>query len=353
MDRMKFINPNIDRIVWYINLETVFRVLLNPRVENMTIGSGVDDSVIKLQLISNIINLGQHYRLYAAKMKKESRVILYWNYPKAPYNNRKYLQNYRNDHDKRMHRNYMCERLSRCVTEVHDFIIKIMAYINQVYLVDGGAVESSLVPYYIDAEIYNKDGNPTQNIIVSKSKYDFQYIQYGFTVLSPSGENSLEITDENVIDKMKERGNIKNPLTVPAAQLPFVLALLGDTHRGIPSTERLGIAGIVKAIRAAIDNVQITDTTQDIEILASCIADKYREHFKRNYRCVNFSYQMKDVTPVQREHITSQLIDKYDDNTLEYINEQFFQCCPIMTIQTRSEQILNDDYTSPERSIFA
>ena len=92
MNRNRILRNDVDRINWYINLENVFRVLLSPRLENMLMADGIDDNQIKMDLISNMVNLGQHYRLYAAKMGYESRVILYWNYTKGHYNNRKYLE---------------------------------------------------------------------------------------------------------------------------------------------------------------------------------------------------------------------------------------------------------------------
>lgn len=351
MNRNRILRNDVDRINWYINLENVFRVLLSPRLENMLMAAGIDDNQIKMDLISNMVNLGQHYRLYAAKMGYESRVILYWNYTKGHYNNRKYLVTYRKNFENRLHKNIHCERLTRCLAEAIEFIQKLFGYINQVYLIDGGEIESSLIPHLVETDIYQKDGIESQIIIVSHAKYDFQYIQYGYTILSPKGDNSSLISNENVIDHMKVRSNIKNPLTIPPEQLSFALALLGDEHRGIPSTEGVGLSTVVKSIRAAIDNLAITPTTQDIEMLSTILGSRYKSHVETNYRCTNFSYQMREVTPIQKEYITSQFIDKYDENTLKSLNEKFFQACPLMLVQPRSEQVRNDYRT--ERSIFS
>ena len=96
LDRLKVLDPNMDGVHIYINLESVFNKLINPRVNNYLMASirGEDDkSKLKLTLVSHVINLAQHYRLYCAKHKKESRIILYWNYPiSTNYTNRKYIK---------------------------------------------------------------------------------------------------------------------------------------------------------------------------------------------------------------------------------------------------------------------
>ena len=50
----------------FINLENVLKVLYSPRLNEfiLTNGNTVD---VKRCLVSNIINLAQHYRLYCAK----------------------------------------------------------------------------------------------------------------------------------------------------------------------------------------------------------------------------------------------------------------------------------------------
>ena len=92
LDGLSVLDPNYDRVHVYINLESVFNKLINPRVNNYLVASMKtedDKNRLKLSLVSHVINLAQHYRLYCAKHKKESRVILYWNYPISKnYNNR-------------------------------------------------------------------------------------------------------------------------------------------------------------------------------------------------------------------------------------------------------------------------
>lgn len=336
LDQLNVLDRTKEQVMVFINLEDPFRYLLNQRNDVQLKAAQCSIADIQLNLISNVINLGQHYRLYCKKNKKSSRVFLYWNYPKGSYNNRIYWSKYRDDFDKRFGINTNAEYVTRCIEQMVPILNSIIPFINQVYLVSGGPVESSLIPKIV-MPAYD-DGVPKQCIIVSRSRYDYQYLYDDFTIIEPRGANSCIVDNTNVIDHMKQKKNIKNPMTVPSSLLSFILALLGDEHRGIPKIEGFGLLSIIKAIHTALEHHFISETTQDIDLLSSILNETYRSRFERNYHMVNLELQMEDVTPVQAEMITSQLIDKYDDRTLNAMNERYFLRDPIMLVDTASEQ---------------
>ena len=55
------------------------------------------------------------------------------------------------------------------------------------------------------------------------------------------------------------------------------------------------------------------------------------------------------MSELDMHNILNQIIDKYDDNTLYYINDKYFQSCPIFIVKDHKEQILN---TENKKSIF-
>lgn len=343
LDSFNLFKEDIDRVVIYINLEAVFRTLLTPRIDNQLRASGYPKDLMKLDFISNIINLGQHYRLYCAKNKKSSRIILYWNYPRSAYKNRQWLPKYREDYDKKMFRNDSCPFMCGALDEIHDLLTTTIQYINEVYVVDGGVAESSIVPHILSNEVYFKDNVDTQYVVVSKSIYDYQYTQYGYDVLVPARDMSVKLTQDNLVDHMKASTPIKNPLIIPFEQIPTVLSVLGDQHRTIPKIDGYGLAGIVKQIRKSIESITIAPTTQSIEILREILEPGHRNIFSQNYRCINIDYQYKDLTPIDINHIVSQLVDKYDDDKVKEFNEVIFEQCPLMIISSRTEQIRNSE----------
>lgn len=343
LDKLKILEPQTRRVHVYINLESVFNRIIQSRLNNYIVScikEKDDKNKLELSLISNIINLAQHYRLYFAKCQVDSRIILYWNYPvSANYLNRKYILDYRSYHNHKMFRNEECQFLVECISDIVGLLQKMIAFINEVYLVNGANVESSLIPLLMEENVYS-DYKDAQKIIVSDSKYDFQYVNYGFTVIESAKDDSILVTKDNVIDILKERSGIKSQLTVPPTLLPFVTCLLGDRYRNIPKLAGVGLSTILKVANKALDNHAITENTVDVDMLTRIITVQYQEQFRKNYLCTNLSYQLKDVTPLDISLIKSQIVDKFDDRTLKNMNERYFLHCPIMTIDTRTDQEL-------------
>lgn len=352
MDSLKVLDQSVDRINFYINLENVFKVIMNPRVDSFMKASCQDRNESKLNLVSNIINLGQHYRLYAAKYGKESRIILFWNYPKSEYKNEKYIDGYRSYYNHKMFQNMSsCDFLSRLLEESYSFLTIVMKYINQVYLISGGSIESSVIPLLVHENVYAEDGISTQNIIITNEKYDYQYHLKGFTILEPNKENPILVKPEDdVIELLKKQAGIKNKKSIPTNLIPFTICLLGNKYRNIPKLAGVGLGTIINMINVAIDRIIITENSTDVNLLKEIITINHREQFVKNYLCTNLDYQMKEITPLEINLITRQLEDKFDDNTVKQMNERYFKKFPLMIIKSRSEQVYNDNY--PRKSIF-
>lgn len=355
LDELGLFYPTTKRANIFINLEAVFKVLINQRVENQLRATGYDKNQLQLDFISGIINLGQHYRLYCKKNKIDSKIILFWNYPRSTYKNREYIGRYRDDYDKKMFRSDICPYIVDTLSEVHDLLTTTVSYVNEVYVVDGGVAESSMVPYILTRDDFlGPMDDSVQNIIISRFRYDYQYLGHGFTVLIPARDDSEILTLENVVDYMKERTNIKNPLTVPGEQLPTLISILGDDHRGIPKLDGFGLSGACKTINGAIQSLKIASTTQSVELLCEIIPDHQRRTFINNYRCVEFGYQMSELTPKDISYIQHQIEDKFNDDTLNELNETTFRDCPLMIISPRTEQVRNGErFHYDIKSIFS
>lgn len=347
MDKLNVLDKNADKIDIYINLENVFKVLLSPRVNNYLMATTEGDASFRISLMSNIVNLAQHYRLYAAKYKKDSRVVLYWNYPKANFKNAEYIPGYREYYNHKMYKNEGCEFIIRNLEGCHSFMVKLFHYINQVYLIDGGSVDGSVIPYIIEENIYcSRDNSSVQKLIISNTKYDFQYVCYGFTVMETNKDDSCIITENNVIDILKSKMGIKTDLSIPPNLIPFTVSLLGDRYRNIPKLSGVGLGTIIKMVNAALDKILITDQTQDVDILSRIIADKYRDQFIKNYLCTYIPRQYMELSPLEVKKIEQQIVDKFDDNALSIINERYFRSDPLMTINTKKEQVAEQIHRS-------
>lgn len=355
IDELNLIYPDTERVIFYINLENVFTLLLQPRIDNQLRASGASFNEMKTQFISNIINLGQHYRLYACSRCRnvKSKVVLYWNYPRARYKNRDIIEKYRDAYDGKMFRNIACSFMTEVLAEAHELLTTTMQHINEVYLVGGGEAESSLIPYIMEKE-FAKSGEKIQSIIVSKSVYDYLYLAYPqFVNLIPAKDKSFILTPENAIEHMKNVATVKTPMSIPTGQLATLISILGDQHRGIPKIDGYGIVGAIKCINAGVQDVVIGEDTRSPELLQKILPPPKRGQFVRNYSVVDFETQCANLSPTNINFIVSQIVDKCQDSVLQEINETVFKTCPLMIVESRTEQIRKGErYQYDVSSIF-
>ena len=326
---------NVKKVRIFINVENVFKVLYSQRLNNYLLANGntVD---VKRCLVSNIINLAQHYRLYCAKCRVDNEIFLYWNTSSKKYLNKEYISDYRSYYNNKIYKNDNCYYLSQCMDDVYDQLKVIISYVNQVYMITDDEIESGLIPYIFYRD--QKDDS-MKNIIVTNSKYEYQYVLYGFDVWKPDREDSLRLTSDNVVDHLKELNKIVSIDTVPINYVPFIISLLGDKYRNIPKINGVGLASIIKMINRGLKTFIITENTTNIDMLSQCIDDKYRDIFMNNYKCTSLPHQYEKMSGAIERRIFDCVVDKYDDTALHYLNDKYFKEHLIMTIDTRREQL--------------
>lgn len=329
------LNPlNGKKVRFFINLESVLKRILTQYVNNYLVARN-DTLYTKKELLSNIINLAQHYRLYCAKQDIESEVYLYWNYPCGNFNNYKYNSSYKLYYSNKINRNIQADYVTNVIKDILPQLSVIVKYINQVYLITNGEVESSLFPYVITK------ANPCdcQNIIISTDKYDCQYVLKDFDILIPNKDDSKLVTKNNVIDYLKEVTNVTTSDTIPINYVPFALSLLGDKYRNIQKIKGIGLSAIIKVINKGLSGLILTENTSSIEMLSIIIKEDSKELFCNNYHCTSLDYQYDDITENQIYDITSKIIDKFDDYAIVYMNDRYFKDHLLMLVETRQDQL--------------
>lgn len=341
----------------YINLDNVIKIVLNERINN-AIHAAINaldegESYLKelsLGLISNIINLGQHYRLWLAKNGVDSKIVLFWGYPlPEQYKNAQYILNYRrsymNQFDNPLKVNFIVDALNDAVNFLHTCI----QYVNEVYLVSAGEVEPSVIPQIIKEYGFVQDG--ALNLLVSNDIYDYSYVNYGFTVLSPSSGKQSEpklLTSDTLMDVLKRKYRIKRVFDIPNTYMEYINAILGSELRNIKRIDNMTFWKMVQAISIGMAAGLLTKTTKDIHMLEDFIAEKYKDEFHGNYLSTNIKYQMDALEPLEIHNVVSQIVDKYDENTLNNMNEKYFKKYPIELVNPKSVQVLYGN----SRSIF-
>jgi hypothetical protein len=293
--------------------------------------------------------------LWFAKQNIDSRIILFWNYPtEAEYKNAKYIYNYRSNHQDRYFPSVENTFILECLEKANTLLQVCIPYVNEVYVVNSGKIETSLVPLILERNVYNENHIPTTKLLISGSTYDLSYVNYGFTILSPRSRKrqAIKITKQNVIEVMKFRHAVTSVISAPSEYVEFINALVGDTERNITKIAGVGVSTILKMISKAIDGGLITESNKNIDMLSGILREDIVDIFRANYHCTNLEYQYLDLEPLDYHTLSSQIVDKYDDETLRVINEQYFHMCPIEIISPRSDQLLYDTSTTG-KSIFA
>lgn len=319
-----------DKVNIFINLESVLRKLHRSNLE-VYLKVKKDEKIF--EFVSNILNLAAHYRLYFSKQKIYSKVYIYLGYPfKSKYKNNNFNEEYRKYYQERFSKNTKNVSFSNLFEDVMGISKTILEYIEGVYIINSNSIEPSVIPYIL---MKDKDDN-FKNFIVTTDRYEYQYVDKDFYILRPKKELSYIITKDNVINQMKIEEKINSDLSVDSSYISFILSILGNKYRNIKHIKRIGLSTLIKLIRTAIDNNILGERTNNIYLLSKIIKDEYKEIFLNNYYCTDLDYQIKYLNIVDIHSITDQIKDKFDNASLNKLNNDYFNTYPIMLLELTS-----------------
>lgn len=349
-------NDKIETVNVFINLESVLMSIQREYVENELLV--MDKPKLKeayIGIISNIINLAAHYRAFFKKHKIFTNIIYYYNdfsISNRKYNNRSFIDEYRKYYHHRFESSKY-ETINEMIKEGLSFSNTIIDYIQKVYFVSSDRLESSCIPYY-----YMKENifPSNMNIIVSKDLYDLQYVNKKCLVIYPFKENSEIITKYNVIDFLKAKYKCENDYQISSQLVPFILAVLGDKKRNLPSTPGIGFKKLYKGIvklyeEGYIDDddptsLKITHIGDFIKEGGSFLHGDIKELILRNYQCIDINRQVSIAHKISLESLKDNLIDMIDKSSLRELNDKYFISNPLEL------EDLNNYVSDKDRNIF-
>lgn len=314
------IDLSCGRVNLFINLEPILNTLVTKQIDDYL---RVKNESKIFQIIANIINLAAHYRLYFSSRKIESTVYLYMQHPfDTIFKNRRYNHEYRRVYTFKYVDNInnyiICDNLTAAIP-----LIKIiLEYIENVFFIESGEIENSVIPY-----ILTRDSEGV-NFILSNKIYDMQYVSYDFNILYPKQDESLIVTKTNFKSTFGKiyKLNVDN---VTYNQLPFILSMVGNPDRNIYGIRGIGLKRAFSVISSAIRNNVISKDTNNINILIELLKKQYRDSVLENYCCTDIVSQYKDCTKKDIYPIM-QLINKFDNDALKSLNDKFFEEYPLM-----------------------
>ena len=315
----KELQPN-SKLNIFINLDCVINKLGSSKSLEQEL-QYMSGSKKAYTLISNIINLAAHYRLFFSKNKIYSNVYIYTTFPlNSNLKNKTIYPEYRYYYISKLINRPSNYLLSETLKDNFETAKILTEYINGVHLIESRSVENSLIP-----EIINKNmNNGNINFMITTDPYDYQYVNKGFYILVPKRDESFIINRDNLWEKLGvENAGINTQL------YSFVLSVLGDKYRSLPKVKGLGLKTIARAINKAIENKVISKDTSNISLLIPLIKDEYINDVLTNYQCIDLDNQMQ-ITPFSSSvAIIKQIVDKFDNAGLQEINNTYFQGNPI------------------------
>lgn len=309
------------RVNMFIDLEPILNRLATRRIDDYL--RVKNDSKV-FQLISNIINLAAHYRLYFSSRKIESTIFLYLQHPfNNEFKNASYNKDYRRVYTFKYVDNInnfiICDNLTASIP----LIRIILEYINNVFFIESHNIENSAIPY-----ILSHDDTAT-NFILTDTMYNMQYCGYGYNIMYPRQDDSRIITRDNVIETFSKIYKV-NMNGLSYKQIPFILSIVGNSARNIYGIKGIGLKRAVALIQNAINKNAISRETDNINLLTAIVKDSYVDTIQRNYCCTDIKSQYDDCTKKDIYQITSQLINKFDNDALKKLNDQYFEEYPLM-----------------------
>lgn len=330
----------------FINLDSIFRELCTPNVNEVTKASNSNERVI--EMVADIINLAAHYRNYFRKRYVKSKVVIYTTFPysRLKYKNIIYNSDYKS---------YFIDKVnSSDVNNVRNIFEQamplakvILEYIENVHLVSSDEIDSSLIPFIYMNKV---DTSTSLNVFISKDKYDYQYVNYSSIILRPKKEDSYLVSKGNLIDTIKKEAGIANVKTCDTSFYPFIYAVTGDRYRNIPKIKRVGISSVLNSINQGIKRGEISQTKNNVFILTNLIKEEYRTQLLNNNFSIDLETQYKALNISDFEKIERQLTNKFDNVSLKKINDMYFIQHPIYLVElTQKVENPFSDYKQEQR----
>lgn len=318
------------KINLFINIEPILKKLANSSVDEYL---KIKTEEKTYELISNIVNLAAHYRLFFTKNKLYSRIYFYMGYPfDSYYKNKEINPSYRNNYAHKYTKDDRYFVLSNTLQNVIGFTKIILEYIEGVYLITSDFIEPSLVPKVIID--HNKDNYV--NFILSSDRYDYQYVNYDFRIIRPKQLDSYIVSKENVIDILRIEEKVLTETDIQANFYPFILSLLGDKNRNIDKIKGVGLARLIQMINKAIETNLISPNASNITSFEAIIKEEFVPLLKHNFMCVNLETQFMRLNIRSKHDIAAQLVDKFDNASLKNLNDQFFRYYPMYLMELTS-----------------
>lgn len=196
-------------------------------------------------------------------------------------------------------------------------------YLQNIYFIKSDGIEPSLIPYHIIKKLSKRENEC--NIVMTHDYYDYQLLNLEKTIiLSAAGNRSKVYTRDNIY--YKKMKNIKYEMNNALSPELFtlIMSLTGYNKRNIDKLDKYGFSKCIKTIDNLLENNLMNNrynsSIQELAILFNVDYDKLLDNFNK----CDLKLNHKLMNSIDENIITRNLINLQDNDTIMYINSNYF-----------------------------
>ena len=135
----------------------------------------------------------------------------------------------------------------------------------------------------------------------------------------------------------------KYKLVISPKLYPFILSVMGNRKRNLPKVKGIGFKKLYKELEKLYIKDYLSDehpSTYNIEYLDELIRtnnglfnNTIKELITDNYYAIDLERQFNISDPVDNDSIISGIINRYDNNGLQRLNDKTFADNPIQLVE--------------------
>ncbi|HAU85272.1 MAG TPA: hypothetical protein DCW90_07150 [Lachnospiraceae bacterium] len=330
-----------DNINVFINMETVLRNLCTVRdIDQKMIGS----KNVGTGIIADTLNLAAHYKRFFVDNGLHTRVFIYMtDLQSDAMKEEKWNEDYRSYYFLKYNRNPKYESLREELEKtVYAQLRSITQFIPDVYFITAKNFDGTMIPYIIG------ESDPSyKNFIISSDCVETQYTLFPnyvhFYMKRGYSANIVNYTMqaylENIFKLKASDGQYANLF----CNRSFYLCLfggIGEKYRCIDKISDLTPLRVVKYLISGLENHLLTFTTESVELLLQVFPKEIRNELENDIRQIDIKFKNNELTEEDRFQIQSQIINRFDNNSLTKLSQTMFYDNPLM-LEELTKQVMN------------
>lgn len=347
-----------EKIIFHVDLEGILYGLY--RKKDLPAIMDIEYDTLVKNIVVGVVNVLAHYRKYfASYIGVDNEIFVYWNY-KLPGYQSTYCPAYRNKmYEKYNKKNIDFGVIYQATRKAAEMISNLLQYIEGIYWVDNAKYDTyASIAYTMTTRKYSK----YYHLIFSRTMILSQLVgkrvaqlvhgrQYDIDengVGQYTSRGSYLITTDNVYKKAFFTSKQKPwDIQLPAYYVPIVWTLSKYSDLGIDKLIYAKIPDTIRHLEKLYNAEAIADDTSIRNVIEALIKDKPK-FFPNDidecesiihkaidrYKVLNLKLAAKGISKAQVLSMYRGVIDLYDQNALEKLNDQ-------LTAEDSRENILD------------